>query len=134
MIFNPQARYQLYHMKGMSKCFEDIQNIQVKGTEGDEKVFVNIRRRMCGNEKRPNTPGLSKGNWAEHEKSDEWPTEIGDENGIGMWSVVENRDLVFMRAKSREEARRDVEKRQRIIKRAYIGDETKKKHRLTVGL
>lgn len=121
MVFHPQARYQLYHMKGTSKCFEDIQDVQVKSVEGDEKVFVNIRRRMCGNEKRFITPGPGKTTWAEYEESNEWPREMGDDNGIGMWSVVENRDLVFLRAKSREEAQRDVEKKQRIVKRKNVG-------------
>jgi hypothetical protein len=108
IIFHPQEKYELNFMKGTSTCLEDIEDVRVKGVEGDEKVFVKIRRRMRGNHTRFIKPNTMDAKDAEVE---------GKDNGIGRWSVQEHRDLVFMREKSKEDAKKDIEKQEKVVKR-----------------
>lgn len=67
----------------------------VKGREGEEKVIVTIERRV--------------GVVPEEESEEESYRRIWmeDESQLGDASVVENRDLIFMRVKSAEEIRSD---------------------------
>ncbi|KAJ5466740.1 hypothetical protein N7539_009469 [Penicillium diatomitis] len=88
-------------------CIESIRNVSVKGREGDEKVIVRIERRVG----------------AVPESEDEETTRdriwTGDEALAGEASVIENRDLIFMRAKSKLELEADqalFEKPGRIVK------------------
>lgn len=69
-------------------CIESIRNVTVKGREGDEKVTVTIERRI--------------GNVAEQETAEETWERIWKENedNSGESSVIENRDLIFMRLKT----------------------------------
>ncbi|KAJ5483677.1 hypothetical protein N7530_002923 [Penicillium desertorum] len=69
-------------------CIESIRNVTVKGREGDEKVIVTIERRV--------------GNVAEQETAEETWDRIWKENedNAGESSVIENRDLIFMRLKT----------------------------------
>ncbi|OQE31772.1 hypothetical protein PENSTE_c001G06268 [Penicillium steckii] len=76
-------------------CIESIRNVVVKGREGEEKVIVTIERRV----------GVAP----EEESEEESYRRIWmeDESQFGDASVVENRDLIFMRVKSAEEIRSD---------------------------
>lgn len=69
-------------------CIESIRNVAVKGREGDEKVIVTIERRVGT---------VSEGEDEAQIRSHIW-TE--DEALAGEASVIENRDLIFMRSKS----------------------------------
>ncbi|KAK5798554.1 hypothetical protein VI817_004844 [Penicillium citrinum] len=76
-------------------CIESIRNVTVKGREGEEKVIVTIERRV--------------GVVPEDESAEESHRRIWteDESAAGDASVVENRDLIFMRVKSAEQIRSD---------------------------
>jgi len=69
--------------------------VTVKGREGEEKVIVTIERRV--------------GVVPEDESAEESHRRIWteDESAAGDASVVENRDLIFMRVKSAEQIRSD---------------------------
>lgn len=69
-------------------CIESIRNVAVKGREGDEKVIVTIERRV-GTVPEGEDEGQTRSRiWTE------------DEALEGEASVIENRDLIFMRSKS----------------------------------
>lgn len=84
-------------------CVETIPDIVVKGTDGDEKVFVTIERRIH------NLPSGTRQSQVER-------VGFGDEQP----AVVEKRDIVFMPAKSDEVARADSQKVQKVLKRTYL--------------
>ncbi|KAJ5095139.1 hypothetical protein N7532_007430 [Penicillium argentinense] len=88
-------------------CIESIRNVTVKGREGEEKVIVTIERRVGTVPEEESEPETWRRLWTENEAAD------------GEASVVENRDLIFMRAKSAEQIRVDkdgFELPRRIIK------------------
>lgn len=76
-------------------CIECIRNVTVKGREGDEKVIVTIERRV--------------GTVPEDEDEDQTFHRIRteDEAQPGDSSVIENRDLIFMRNKTAEQIQTD---------------------------
>lgn len=89
-------------------CIETIRDVAVKGLEGEEKVVVRIERRI--------------GTVLEHEEEDKIKSRMWreDESDFGQSSVIENRALVFMREKSKEQVNHDKANFgniQRIIKR-----------------
>lgn len=91
-------------------CIESIRNVTVKGREGEEKVIVTIERRV--------------GVVPEDESAEESHRRIWteDESAAGDASVVENRDLIFMRVKSAEQIRSDQQQfgePSRIVKCKY---------------
>lgn len=77
-------------------CREHIPKVIVKGPEGDEKVFVNIERQI-GYADTPNADGRSQ--------------------ITSSPSIIEMRNIVFMREKSAAEVREDVARARRIVKR-----------------
>lgn len=79
-------------------CIESIRDVIVKGREGDEKVIVTIERRVGT---------VPEGESEEQTRSRIWQDNEAD---LGDSLVVENRDLIFMRSKTREEIRSDQEK------------------------
>lgn len=92
-------------------CIESIRNVTVKGREGDEKVIVTIERRV--------------GNVPEQETADETWDRIWKENeeNAGESSVIENRDLIFMRLKTSAQIEADKAqfgKPGRTVKREHI--------------
>lgn len=78
-------------------CIESIRNVTVKGREGSEKVIVTIERRV--------------GTASEGEPEEETWNRIWQENeaDLGNSSLIENRDLIFMRAKTAEQIALDRE-------------------------
>lgn len=78
-------------------CIESIRNVTVKGREGDEKVIVTIERRV--------------GTVPEGESEEETWNRIWQENeeDLGDSSLIENRDLIFMRTKTAEQIALDRE-------------------------
>jgi hydroxyacyl-ACP dehydratase HTD2-like protein with hotdog domain len=92
-------------------CIESIRNVTVKGREGDEKVVVTIERRI--------------GNVPEEETTEQTWNRLWKENkdDAGESSVIENRDLIFMRLKTVAQIEADkaqFDKPSRIVKRAHI--------------
>lgn len=69
-------------------CIESIRNVAVKGREGDEKVIVTIERRVGTVPEGEDEAQMRSRIWTE------------DEALEGEASVIENRDLIFMRSKS----------------------------------
>ncbi|KAL4890408.1 hypothetical protein BDV59DRAFT_184433 [Aspergillus ambiguus] len=76
-------------------CMETIRDVVVKGREGEEKVIVRIERRI--------------GTVYEDEQESSIIDRLwrADEAEFGQSSVIENRDLVFMREKTREQLSHD---------------------------
>ncbi|KAJ5541967.1 hypothetical protein N7461_007970 [Penicillium sp. DV-2018c] len=92
-------------------CIESIRNVTVKGREGDEKVIVTIERRI--------------GNVPEEEPTKQTWDRLWKENkdDAGESSVIENRDLIFMRLKTSaqiEDDKAQFDKPSRTVKRAHI--------------
>lgn len=92
-------------------CLESIRNVTVKGCEGAEKVIVTIERRI--------------GTVSEEETAHQIWNRIWSENEAdpGESSVIENRDLIFMRMKSSAQIEADkmqFEKPVKIVKRMCI--------------
>lgn len=92
-------------------CIESIRNVAVKGLEGDEKVTVTIERRIGH---------VPEGESEKKTRSRIW-TE--DEADAGDASVIENRDLIFMRSKTAAQIEADQAlfgEPGRIVKGVYI--------------
>jgi hydroxyacyl-ACP dehydratase HTD2-like protein with hotdog domain len=89
---------------------EKIVDVKVKGIEGKEKVFVSIERSVYGTKSTDDTPGTDIGNLSRAEF---------EEKLEGQWvepQIVERRDIVFMRDKSRAEAAADAARPSRVVK------------------
>jgi len=84
---NPKRPLQLNGQR--AACVERIVDVTVKGKEGEEKVFVGIERRV----------GLV--GEQEHDEAVRTRFGAGDDSGgeheQGEWSLIERRNLVFMR-------------------------------------
>lgn len=83
-----------YARREQLHCREKIQDVTVKGSSGNEKIFVRIERTVG--------PSVSD--------------QITD-YGSQPLAIVEKRDLVFMHAKTPTEAKEDVARESRTIKR-----------------
>lgn len=91
-------------------CIETIRNVSTKGQEGEEKVFVGIERRIGTVHEGEKESDVRKRIWKE------------DEEDFGQASIIENRNLVFMREKSQEQVKYDKERfsdSSRVVKRMY---------------
>lgn len=81
-------------------CLESIKDVSVKGNAGSEKVFVGIERRVGAT-------------LSESEDEDSIRARLyrdGEEDfADGAVGVIERRNIVFMRARTREQAARDME-------------------------
>ncbi|KAL5365470.1 hypothetical protein BJX96DRAFT_179872 [Aspergillus floccosus] len=88
-------------------CIETIRDVTVKGREGEEKVIVRIERRMGVVQEDEGESSILDRIWR------------ADESEFGYSSIIENRDLVFMREKTQVQLKHDkanFEKDQRAIK------------------
>ncbi|KAI9052281.1 hypothetical protein LZ554_003636 [Drepanopeziza brunnea f. sp. 'monogermtubi'] len=110
IIFNCRERYQLRMRNTLAVCSENITDVKVQGAEGDEKVFVSIRRRIRSIP--PRSPPEKELLLQSNEKAVLNP--VGGD--IGNLAVSETRHLVFLREKSREQAKKDLEKVGKVIK------------------
>lgn len=92
-------------------CIETIRNVVVKGQEGKEKVVVSIERRVGTVEEGESSEDVKRRLWTPNEED------------VGESSVIETRDLVFMREKTQEQISHDkehFEKNHRIVKCAHF--------------
>ncbi|KAJ9642878.1 hypothetical protein H2199_004399 [Coniosporium tulheliwenetii] len=71
-------------------CMEGIRNVQIKGKEGDEKVFVGIERRMAPVNQSDNEDSIREKLWREEED-------------FGEAVLIERRNIVFMRERTPEQ-------------------------------
>ena len=79
-------------------CLESIRNVSIKGNSGEEKIFVGIERRV--------------GSCTEHESEDQTGSRLWeeDEEDFGdNTGVIERRNIVFMRERSKEQAIQELE-------------------------
>lgn len=89
-------------------CTESISDVSVKGLDGDEKVYVTIKREI-------GTIWNSIG-------SSPTDTESGKRTFISQAAIEEKRNLVFMRQKSPAAARSDAARPGKILKRMTTSD------------
>jgi hypothetical protein len=113
--FNDANLFQLRLRNQEALCEERISDVVVKGTEGDEKIFVTIERIVS----HPSTI-------ASRERVQEYLKErmAKDSEYMGEKSLVEKRTLVFMRKKTREEALEDATKPGKVVKRMQTNSST----------
>ncbi|EMC96905.1 hypothetical protein BAUCODRAFT_68521 [Baudoinia panamericana UAMH 10762] len=84
---------------GRGVCAEFIRSVTVKGKEGEEKLFVGIERRLAK---------ASKEEALEHRVRQRlWRDSDTD---FGPCSILESRNIVFMRSRTKEEAAADAAK------------------------
>ncbi|KAF2755866.1 hypothetical protein EJ05DRAFT_502342 [Pseudovirgaria hyperparasitica] len=98
-----------HHAQPPGVCLEGIRDVRVKGKDGEEKVFVGIERRFGSGRRR--VPG---------EGEDEIRQRLWreTEEDLGEAELVERRNIVFMRERSPEEARKASETKTTKILRA----------------
>ncbi|OJJ89512.1 uncharacterized protein ASPGLDRAFT_109883, partial [Aspergillus glaucus CBS 516.65] len=78
-------------------CLETIRDVTVKGLKGEEKIVVSIERRVGVVKERDEEE--------EHDIKERIWTENEEENGQA--SVIETRNLIFMREKTQEQLEND---------------------------
>lgn len=76
-------------------CLETIRGVTVKGLEGEEKIVVKIERRIGVVKEGEEEPDIRERLWKENEEED------------GQASVIEVRNLIFMREKTQEQLEND---------------------------
>ncbi|KAI6820668.1 hypothetical protein KC332_g3931 [Hortaea werneckii] len=93
---------------GRGVCAEFIRNMTVKGNEGEEKLYVSIERRLAKatNDEleglsHAQVDALSKETLEHRVRQRLWRDDEGD---FGPCSVLETRNIVFMRNRSKEAA------------------------------
>ena len=112
LLFNTYQEYQPELHSTRAACVERITDVTTKGLEGDEKVYVNIERRI----------GLVESAWDYNER------EIDDEellqrflpkeeDEFGESSLIETRNIVFMRRKTESTAAADAFRIGKTLKR-----------------
>jgi len=87
LSISQEARSHLAFTGERAFCRESIVDVDVKGTEGDEKVIVEIERKY----------GLWK--YRSHYSQHKWEW-MADKDKCKWWPVVERRKLVFLREES----------------------------------
>lgn len=100
VLFHNRVSHTLLPLDGRrTACLESIRDVSVKGQPGSEKVFVGIERRVgpCAAEDEPESVTRQR-LWRETDN------DFGDSVGI-----IERRNIVFMRERSREQAVQDME-------------------------
>jgi hypothetical protein len=103
LSFNRNPYFQLHTANMSALCKEEITKVWTAGQEGDEKVFVTIRRRIGGFGRR-SKPSETKIDWGHIDTSSiQWRSKLEK------LALVETRTLVFMREKSKAAARRDAQ-------------------------
>ncbi len=119
LVFNAARKRHLQLDTTRATCIEKISDVSVKGTEGDEKVFVNIERRIGLAGHKYCDPLYSSGSEPREifRRFVRGYLQIKDATKMGNLSLVEMRNLVFMRAKSAESAKEDAQKLGKILKR-----------------
>nr|POF06888.1 mesaconyl-c(4)-coa hydratase [Quercus suber] len=114
---------------GRGVCAEFIRSVTTKGKEGEEKLFVSIERRLAkvSAEELDGLASATQDETAretlEHRVRQRlWRDQ---EEDFGPCSVVETRNIVFMRARSKEQAAAEIAKAKgKILKPQHTPDAT----------
>ena len=122
LVFNPSRKRHLQLDTTRATCIEKIADVSVKGTEGDEKVFVSIERRIGLAGHKYCDPLYSSGSEPREifRRFVRGYLQIKDATKMGNLSLVETRNLVFLREKSAEAAKADAARPGKILKRRSI--------------
>lgn len=126
LLFNPVASGLLRLDNRRVACTERIADVSVKGNEGEEKVFVKIERRVelvsqkyisrspdSGNDK------ASESDLGDIKTDNQCKLKLDplyDMDFLSKASLVETRNIVFMREKSMAAAKEDVARPGKIVK------------------
>ncbi|KAK3710573.1 hypothetical protein LTR37_010200 [Vermiconidia calcicola] len=127
VLYNQDNPFKLDASRGV--CAEFIRSVTVKGKEGSEKIFVGIERRQAkatdDEMKRlgPAQTDAQEKETLEHRVRQRlWRDRESD---FGPCSIVETRNIVFMRSRSKAEADAESAKaRDKILKPQYTPDRT----------
>jgi hydroxyacyl-ACP dehydratase HTD2-like protein with hotdog domain len=119
LLFNPARKRHLQLDTTRATCIEKISDVTVKGVEGEEKVFVNIERRIGLAGHKYSDPLYSSGSEPREifRRFVRGYLQIKDATQMGNLSLVEMRNIVFMREKSAAAAKEDAAKPDKILKR-----------------
>lgn len=79
-------------------CLETLRSVDIKGKPGEEKIFVGIERRIGSGSESLSEEQVRQQLWRDSED------DFGDSV-----SVIERRNIVFMRERSKEQAVKDME-------------------------
>ncbi|KAE8446120.1 hypothetical protein EG329_012491 [Mollisiaceae sp. DMI_Dod_QoI] len=114
LTFNPEVKWMMrYRLKGVLQ--EDVEDVKVKGIDGEEKVFVTVSRKVAmypalrlDPEPKANSPVF--------------PPDLRTLNGtdlttrkLGELAMEEKKTLVFVRRKTQEEVKQSLESVPRVI-------------------
>ncbi|KAK0099886.1 hypothetical protein ONS95_013290 [Cadophora gregata] len=125
IVFSQEEKFQIVPKK-LAVCGEEITDVNVKGVEGQEKVFVTVTRRILSILGGYSRAGKRHKRQRRKEMFLNMDTKSLEQRygmeGIRPWAVIEERNLVFMREKSTEEARDDLEKVGKIVKPPHTPD------------
>jgi hydroxyacyl-ACP dehydratase HTD2-like protein with hotdog domain len=113
IAFNKLEKYQLHLNNTRAVCIERIVDVTVKGGVGDEKVFVNIERRIGPVDSGNSTPLADSA--IDQQLLSRYRTD--DVDYIGQAALVESRNIVFMREKDKATAKKDQMRPLRVIRR-----------------
>ncbi|KAI9646725.1 hypothetical protein NHQ30_004722 [Ciborinia camelliae] len=130
VAFNTTSGKQLHLDNMRAACIERIVDVSVKGNEGDEKVFVNIERRIGladvedGPQTNPDGEGgaIASGKYSvsdHHSMADQRLLRhyhVDNNDNIGRASLVETRNIVFMREKDATTAKEDCARLPKILR------------------
>lgn len=126
VVFNTARGEQLRLDNIRAACIERIAAVSIKGNEGNEKVFVNIERRigLADSSDYPQTDLDDEG--GAYSVSDQYSMadqrllrryNADDSNNIGRASLVETRNIVFMREKDAATAKEDCARPPKTVRR-----------------
>ena len=109
--FDPSTTSILRMIGVRARCLELISDVTIKGTPGNEKIFVTIKRHIgrVFNETHNNSPRTAKYSYSE----DSLRAHLSNDESC---SVVEHRDLVFMKERTAEVAADAAHAPSRIVK------------------
>lgn len=117
LIFNPVEKWMMRNGY-LGILQEDIENVQVKGKEGEEKVFVTVSRKAAMGY----ALGIRKKNATQR-----YPPDLRTLDGtnlkegkLGSLVLEEKKTLVFMRTKTEEELKQSLEAEPRMIKGDFV--------------
>ncbi|GAB7347790.1 hypothetical protein MBLNU459_g5331t1 [Dothideomycetes sp. NU459] len=103
----------LYMDNSRGVCVEGIRDVAIKGKPGDEKVFVGIERRLAGLTKEENDAlascGQDEAKVSDLEEAVRKRLWMASDTDFGPASVIERRNIVFMRERSGAEAKAAIE-------------------------
>jgi hydroxyacyl-ACP dehydratase HTD2-like protein with hotdog domain len=119
LLFNKNLSSELELNNRRAYCREHIPNISIKGSEGDERVFVNIERQIgyCGTttENEWLLDGGTPRSAARNMPSMEAQVDFSP-------AIIETRNIVFMREKAIATIKEDVARRGKTLRRMSILD------------